>query len=614
MPARSVIGPPAGLERLEDPVEAVGVVGHPFLDDQRLGVAGPVGQLRPGLPDPLDQPRGQHLLGVHLEQLVLDGRRPGVDDEDPTHRRTYLGRPLGLDGGDGHGVDDVGDQGAPGQVVDRLAQALEDRPDGDRVGRALHRLVGVVAGVEVGEHEHGGPAGDLAVGQLGAGDRWVDGRVVLDRPLDQEVGPALPGDRGGLADLLDVAARARLAGRVGEQGDPRLDAELGGRARRGDRDVGQLLGVGVGDHRAVAVDQHPVGQQHQEHAGHDRGAGHGADELERRPDGVGGGVGRPRHHPVGQVLVDHHGAEVGDVGDQVLGHRPGHALVAAQLVVGVGEVLAPLRPQRVDHLEAVQLQAEGGAPVLDGVGVAEHGEVGDAAQQHLLGRLQHPVVAALGEDDVAAVGLGPLDQPLLEHQRGDPLGPGDLQAAQQPLAVDVGAEHPEGGGDLALALGGEHPPDPGDGGRRPVGVGPGGQHRHLRAAEPVDQPQHRRLGDQPAGQDQPGDVRVGAGEPGGQAAHDQVGPVAGGDDHVVVADVLQEVGQAHGADDHVADLAAGARLLGPADRPQELGGQGVGDLGHGGGGQLRDLGHDVGRLARPPPRGPAGAARRPARG
>ena len=74
--------------------------------------------------------------------------------------------------------------------------------------------------------------------------------------------------------------------------------------------------------------------------------------------------------------------------------------------------------------------------------------------------MQDAVVAALGEHDVAAVGLGPLDQPLLEHQRGHPLGPGDLEPAQQPPAVDVVAEHPEGGGDLALALGGEHPPTP----------------------------------------------------------------------------------------------------------------------------------------------------------
>src|SRR5215213_11702837 len=282
MPARSVIGPPAfsnALKTRSKPSE-----WSAMRSSTTIGSASPARwvSLPPASPIRSTTPEASALgspasSGISNSWYLMD------DDPVLTTRTLLIGDPrgrLGLDGGDGHGVDDVGDQGAPGQVVDRLAQALEDRPDGDRVGRPLHRLVGVVAGVEVGEHEHGGPAGDLAVGQLGPGDRGVDGGVVLDRPLDQEVGAALPGDRGGLADLLDVAARARLAGRVGEQGDPRLDAELGGRARRGDGDVGQLPGVGVGDHGAVAVDQHPVGQQHQEHAGHDRGAGHGADELE----------------------------------------------------------------------------------------------------------------------------------------------------------------------------------------------------------------------------------------------------------------------------------------------------------------------------------------------
>src|SRR4029453_6190864 len=129
-------------------------------------------------------------------------------DDEPVFTTRTLGilEPLGLDGGDGHGVDDVGDQRPPGQVVDRLWRPPEGRPAGHPPGRPLDRLVGVVAGVEVGEHEHRGPAGDLAVGQLGAGHRRVDGRVVLDRPLDEQVGAALAGDGGGLADLVDVAA------------------------------------------------------------------------------------------------------------------------------------------------------------------------------------------------------------------------------------------------------------------------------------------------------------------------------------------------------------------------------------------------------------------------
>ena len=40
---------------------------------------------------------------------------------------------------------------------------------------------------------------------------------------------------------------------------------VGGRRRR-DRDVGELLGGRIGDDGAVAVDEHAVGERHQEHA------------------------------------------------------------------------------------------------------------------------------------------------------------------------------------------------------------------------------------------------------------------------------------------------------------------------------------------------------------
>ncbi len=68
---------------------------------------------------------------------------------------------------------------ARGQVVDGLAQALQDRADGDRAGRALYGLVGVVAGVQVGEDQHGRLPGDLQVrhddrdGQFSAASYWI---------------------------------------------------------------------------------------------------------------------------------------------------------------------------------------------------------------------------------------------------------------------------------------------------------------------------------------------------------------------------------------------------------------------------------------------------------
>ena len=93
-----------------------------------------------------------------------------------------------------------------GQVVDRFAQPLQHRADRDRVGAALYRLVGVVAGVQVGEDEHGRAPGHLRARQLGPGHVGVDRRVVLDRTLEQQVRRPL-GDQGGRRP--DLARRRR---------------------------------------------------------------------------------------------------------------------------------------------------------------------------------------------------------------------------------------------------------------------------------------------------------------------------------------------------------------------------------------------------------------------
>lgn len=47
------------------------------------------------------------------------------------------------------GVDDIVNQCATGQVVNRLAHTLQHRPDGDQVGRTLYRFVGGVTGVQI---------------------------------------------------------------------------------------------------------------------------------------------------------------------------------------------------------------------------------------------------------------------------------------------------------------------------------------------------------------------------------------------------------------------------------------------------------------------------------
>ena len=69
----------------------------------------------------------------------------------------------GLDGSDDHSVDNIRNQAATGEVVDGLAETLQDRTDGDGAGRTLNRLVRVVASIESGEDKDGGSSRNLTV-------------------------------------------------------------------------------------------------------------------------------------------------------------------------------------------------------------------------------------------------------------------------------------------------------------------------------------------------------------------------------------------------------------------------------------------------------------------
>lgn len=73
---------------------------------------------------------------------------------------------LGLDGGDCHGVDDVLNGCATGEVVDWFSQPLKDRANRDGARGALHGLVGDVARVEVWEDEDVCRARDRGVLEL----------------------------------------------------------------------------------------------------------------------------------------------------------------------------------------------------------------------------------------------------------------------------------------------------------------------------------------------------------------------------------------------------------------------------------------------------------------
>src|SRR6266536_2059897 len=88
-------------------------------------------------------------------------------------------------------------------------------------------------------------------------------------------------------------------------------------------------------------------------------------------------------------------AEVGHVQHGVACQGQPDTLVLAQLVVGLGELLAPLGGGRVHDAEPVEVKAEGGRAAADLPLAAEHREVDDAPPSQLLGRLQDAIFGSL---------------------------------------------------------------------------------------------------------------------------------------------------------------------------------------------------------------------------
>ncbi len=184
---------------------------------------------------------------------------------------------------------------------------------------------------------------------------------------------------------------------------------------------------------------------------------------------------------------------------------------------------------------------------------------------------------------MAAVGAGAVDQVVLEHERGDPGGPGDVEDLGELGGVHVRLEDAERGLDLAgCAEPGLDAVGEGDG---VEAVALGDQHREP-GVEPLDDLDDARVGRLAEGEHQAGQGDR-AGGVRGARGDQQVGPVARGDQQRPVGQVLQDGGDVRGADDIVQHVAV--ERAGSAGEDRRV--QRVGDLADRGRRDRRDLGN-----------------------
>jgi hypothetical protein len=201
--------------------------------------------------------------------------------------------------------------------------------------------------------------------------------------------------------------------------------------------------------------------------------------------------------------------------------------VFARLVKAFDELFAQLRSPGVDDGHTLQLQSQEGGPAADGFFLAEQGQIDHLAGTKDLGGLENALLAALGQDDVLAVGPGPLEERILEHQRRHGGGHGLNHLLFQAGGVDMALEDAERPGYFLLVVRPQRAPDlagPEGGG---VGVAGHEINRQGEVIESIEQPDHGGARLQAAGEEHAGRRGVVARGDGSQGGKNNVGPITG---------------------------------------------------------------------------------------
>ena len=224
--------------------------------------------------------------------------------------------------------------------------------------------------------------------------------------------------------------RAALAGALGgeaQHGDLRIHAEDLGSLGGLDGDLGQLLRGGEGDltgglvdvvlivdvDGAVAHGEHLVAADHDEAGAHEVGALLGLDELQRRTDGVRGGVGRAAEQGIGHAHLHEHGAEVVALLEVGADFFHGH-FALAQVEHALGHLVHLVIVGGIDDLQPLDVKVAGLGRSLHVLDVADEDRRQEAALFQAGSGLEDAGVGALGVDDLARIGFENFNQ-IFKH-------------------------------------------------------------------------------------------------------------------------------------------------------------------------------------------------------
>ena len=247
------------------------------------------------------------------------------------------------------------------QVVDGGGDALGHRAERLGVRQALHQLVADVARIKVGEDQAVCLAGNLAVGGLRSAHGRHHGGIGLQLAVERQLGCQLAGDGGSFYHLVRIVVFGGAVGGVGEHGHHGFGADKGFPGLGGvDGDVRKLLRVRLDLQAAVAEQERAVlavlavGDHHDEEAADQLHARGGFEDLQAGTQHVAGGMAGAGDHAVGAAGLYHEHAEEQHVAHLLGGLLEGHALMLAQFIQGVCELIMQIGVLRVDQRGAVE--------------------------------------------------------------------------------------------------------------------------------------------------------------------------------------------------------------------------------------------------------------------
>ena len=231
---------------------------------------------------------------------------------------------------------------------------------------------------------------------------------------------------------LDCTALAGALRREGQQRDLRVDVEELCRAGGLDCDLSQLLcgreghfagclvnGILIVDvdgavaHAVLFVVAVLVLAEEDEGRGHQMRAFLRLDQLQRRTDGIGSGIGRAAEQCVGLAHLDKHGAEIIALGECLAAVFLRH-LALAQFDHLLNHFVHAGIGCRVDDLGLCNVEAALFCCGLNLVNIADENDVHQIVLDEAVCRFENTGVRAFGKDDGAAGCLQCVDQ-LCKH-------------------------------------------------------------------------------------------------------------------------------------------------------------------------------------------------------